>query len=41
VIVHEYFQVDLDVLWQIVTVDLPPLVGAIEDLLAPPASPAS
>jgi uncharacterized protein with HEPN domain len=28
-LVHAYFDVDLDQLWQIVTVDLPPLVTAI------------
>jgi uncharacterized protein with HEPN domain len=30
-LVHAYFDVDLDQLWQIVTVDLPPLAAAIGD----------
>jgi uncharacterized protein with HEPN domain len=32
-LVHAYFDVDLDLLWQIVAVDLPPLVVAIEAAL--------
>ncbi len=32
-LVHAYFDVDLDRLWQIVAVDLPPLVAAIEAAL--------
>ena len=29
-LVHAYFDVDLDQVWQIVTVDLPPLIATIE-----------
>ncbi len=31
---HGYDAVDLDILWQIITVDLPPLVSALETILA-------
>lgn len=33
VLVHEYFGVDLDLVWEIVTDDLPPLKAALERLL--------
>ena len=29
-----YFDVDLDIVWRIVTANLPPLVGNLDDLLA-------
>ncbi|MGK7909469.1 MAG: DUF86 domain-containing protein [Synechococcus sp.] len=31
---HAYFDVNLDVIWQIVTADLPPLVDRLEQLLS-------
>jgi len=34
-LVHAYFDVDLDQLWQIVSADLPPLVAALEVTLLP------
>ena len=34
-LVHAYFDVDLDQLWQIVSVDLPPLVAALDTALTP------
>jgi uncharacterized protein with HEPN domain len=30
---HGYFDVDLDIIWQIVTADLPPLVASLENIL--------
>ncbi len=37
-VVHAYFDVDLDVLWAIVTIDLPPMIEELERLqtLLPP-----
>jgi uncharacterized protein with HEPN domain len=32
-LIHGYDQVDFDILWQIVTSDLPPLVGKLEQIL--------
>ena len=32
---HGYFAVDLDVLWAIITHDLPPLVAELQHLLSP------
>jgi uncharacterized protein with HEPN domain len=32
-LVHGYFDVDLDILWSVLTEDLPPLIGALERLL--------
>ena len=34
-IVHEYSEIDLDVVWAVVTGDLPPLIEALERHLAP------
>ncbi len=34
IVVHEYFGVDLDILWETVQLDLPPLVGKLEAVLA-------
>jgi len=31
-LVHAYFDVNLDVVWQTVTQDLPPLIGRLEDI---------
>jgi uncharacterized protein with HEPN domain len=36
-LVHGYDQVDLDILWQILTRDLPPLVEELEKTVAPDA----
>jgi uncharacterized protein with HEPN domain len=33
-LIHDYFRVDLDIVWDTVTLDLPPLVAAIERLIA-------
>lgn len=33
-LIHDYDRVDLDILWEIVTRDLPPLVEALEAILA-------
>ena len=32
-LVHMYFDIDLDQVWQAVTEDIPPLVGALERIL--------
>lgn len=34
-IVHDYMNVDEDVLWQVVTRDLPPLITALEKIVPP------
>lgn len=34
-LIHAYDQVDFDVLWQIVTKDLPPLIDALEKIVPP------
>lgn len=41
VIVHEYFRPDVNILWQTVTQNLPPLVPLLEDLLSRDDPPAS
>ncbi|MBI4341950.1 MAG: DUF86 domain-containing protein [Candidatus Omnitrophica bacterium] len=33
-LIHGYFDVDLDIIWQIVTKDLPPLIAHLEKLVA-------
>jgi len=33
-LIHGYDQVDLDILWQIIQVDLPPLIERLEKLIA-------
>jgi len=33
-LIHGYFDVDLDIVWQIVTADLPALLSALEKILA-------
>jgi len=38
-LIHGYDQVDFDVLWQIVTRDLPPLISALERILTLPWEP--
>ena len=30
---HGYFDVDLDILWKIVTADLPPLIAQLEEII--------
>ena len=35
-LIHGYDAVDFDVLWQILTCDLPPLVSSLERLISPP-----
>ena len=37
-LIHGYDAVDLDVLWQILTHDLPPLIEALEKILPPSAT---
>ncbi len=34
-LIHGYDSVDLDILWQIVTRDLPPLIATVEEILSP------
>lgn len=34
-IVHDYMNVDEDIIWQIVTQDLPPLIEALEKIVPP------
>jgi uncharacterized protein with HEPN domain len=33
-LIHGYHDIDFDVVWQIVSGDIPPLITAIEDILA-------
>jgi uncharacterized protein with HEPN domain len=33
-LIHGYDSVDFDILWQIVTLDLPPLIAIVEDILS-------
>ena len=35
-VVHDYLGVDEDIVWQVVTADLPKLVASLEQLVAPP-----
>lgn len=35
-LVHAYDQIDLDIIWNIVTGDLPPLIATLDALLSPP-----
>jgi len=35
-VIHGYFDVDLDIIWNTVTVNIPPLVGQLERLLNSP-----
>jgi uncharacterized protein with HEPN domain len=32
-LIHGYFSIDLDIIWQIVSHDLPPVIGSLEALL--------
>ncbi|MEO0490923.1 MAG: DUF86 domain-containing protein [Cyanobacteria bacterium J06635_15] len=36
-LVHAYFEIDVDVVWEVVTTDLPKLLPAVESLLTPEA----
>jgi uncharacterized protein with HEPN domain len=38
-LVHDYFRIDLEVLWGVVQTDLAPLIAAVEPLI-PPEEPA-
>ena len=38
-LIHGYDRVDFDILWQIVTQDLPPLIDILEQVV-PPGDPA-
>jgi uncharacterized protein with HEPN domain len=33
-LIHGYDEVDLDILWDIVRLDLPPLIAALEEIVA-------
>jgi uncharacterized protein with HEPN domain len=33
-LIHGYDSVDFDILWQIVTRDLPPLIATVEEILS-------
>jgi len=37
-VVHDYLGVDEDIVWQVVTEDLPKLVAALEPIMPPPTS---
>ena len=37
-VVHDYLQVDFDIVWAVVTADLPPLIADLERFV-PPLSP--
>lgn len=39
-LVHAYDQINLDIVWNIVTTDLPPLIGELDALIAPPTTGA-
>jgi uncharacterized protein with HEPN domain len=39
-IVHDYFRIDLNVVWDAVTNDLPPLIAALEQII-PPEPPSA
>jgi uncharacterized protein with HEPN domain len=38
VVVHDYFRVDLDVVWETVTSGIPALVAQLESIVLPPAT---
>ena len=35
-LIHGYFDVNLDIVWQTVQQDLPPLLAQLEKILSPP-----
>lgn len=39
VLIHHYFGVDLEVVWRVVESDVPPLLAAVERLMAETESP--
>jgi uncharacterized protein with HEPN domain len=39
-LIHGYFDVDAEIVWNTVQIDLPPLVGLLEEALAAPFDPA-
>ena len=39
VLIHGYDAVDFDILWQILTCDLPPLIEGLERIVPPPTAP--
>jgi len=38
-LVHHYFKVDLDLVWDVVITDLQPLLQAVEEYLMAPGQP--
>jgi uncharacterized protein with HEPN domain len=36
-VVHDYLHVDFDIVWAVVTADLPPLIADLEKVVPPPA----
>jgi uncharacterized protein with HEPN domain len=38
-LVHAYDQINLDIIWDILTNDLPPMIAALDAMLGPPAGP--
>jgi uncharacterized protein with HEPN domain len=38
-LVHAYDQINLDIIWDIISNDLPPLIVALDAMLSPPAGP--
>jgi uncharacterized protein with HEPN domain len=40
-LVHGYFDVDLDVVWNTITAHLPPLIVSVDAMIAAPAPPAA
>lgn len=36
-VVHDYLGVDEDIVWQVVTEDLPPLIASLEKIVEPPS----
>ena len=39
VVIHEYFGVDLEILWETIHQDLPPLVPLLREMLSGEAAP--
>ena len=40
-VVHDYLHINFDIVWNVVTVNLPPLVGQLEKIVPPDASDTS
>ncbi len=32
-LIHAYFEIDLDIVWQTINEDLPPLIGELEKII--------